>query len=110
MPLRISHKLSRLIQFPRLVLMELGAIREAQTRLEEAQTRLEQGIENWRLSASGRLENFFRMSLQTKDVSGDLIVSIKRQIDDLEATLQELKQQSLESEKMNDTVRNEPNL
>src|SRR6266478_71644 len=98
MPLRISHKLSRLIQFPRLVLMELGAIREAQTRLE-------QGIENWRLSASGRLENFFRMSLQTKDVSGDLIVSIKRQIDDLEATLQELKQQSLESEKMNDTVR-----
>jgi outer membrane protein TolC len=130
MPLRISHKLSRIIQFPRLVLIELGAIRqaqtrleeaqtrleeaqtqmqEAQTRLEEAQTRLEQGIEKWTLSASGRLENFFRMSLQTKDVSGDLIVSIKRQIDDLEATLQELKQRSIESEQINDTVRSEPN-
>jgi hypothetical protein len=86
MPLRISHKLSRLIYFPRFVLMELAALRQAQTRLEEAQAR-----------ASGQLDNFFRMSLQNQDARGDLIVSIKRQIDDLEAVLQELKQKSLES-------------
>jgi len=85
MPLRIWHKLSKLLDFPRLVLIELEGIRRAQARLEE-------GIEKWRSSASGRLDNFFRISLQNEDASGGLIANIKRQIDDLEASLQELKE------------------
>ena len=112
MPLRIWHKLSKLLDFPRLVLIELEGIRraqarleeaearleeaqarleEAQARLEEAQARLEEGIEKWTLSASGRLDNFFRISLQNENASGALIANMKRQIDDLEASLQELK-------------------
>jgi hypothetical protein len=75
MPLRISHKLSTLVDFPRLVLRELAAIRQAQ-------------------------DNFFRLSLQNQDAQSNLITTIKRQIEDhtskIEATLHELKQNSLE--------------
>jgi hypothetical protein len=92
MPQRIWHRLSKLLNFPRLVLIELEGIRQAQARLEEAQARLEEGIEKWRSSASGRLDNFFRISLQNEDASGGLIANIKRQMDDLEANLQELKE------------------
>ena len=102
MNLRIRHKLSMLINFPRQVLIELAAIREAQARLEE-------GIEKWRMSASGRLDNFLKLSLQNEDMSDRLIVNIKRQIDDLEATLQDLKQKSSESEQTKDRVRDKPN-
>src|SRR5262245_37220922 len=78
MPLRIWHKVLRLVNFPRDVLMELAAIRQAQVRLE------------------GRLDNFVRMLLQNQDASGDLIISIKRKIEDhagqVEAALQEFKE------------------
>jgi hypothetical protein len=102
MHLRIRHKLSMLVNFPRQVLIELAAIRAAQTRLEE-------GFEKWRLSASGRLDNFLKISFQNEDTSERLIVNIKQQIDDLEATLRDLKQKTLESEQTNGTVRDRPN-
>jgi exonuclease VII small subunit len=101
MPLRIWHKLSKLLDFRRLVLIELEGIRRAQARLEEAQARLEEGIEKWTLSASGRLDNFFRISLQNEDASGALIANMKRQIDDLEASLQELKKNDLSKQTSN---------
>jgi hypothetical protein len=81
-----------LVNFPRQVLMELAAIREAQARLEET-------LEKWRLSTSGRLENFVRLSLQNQDASADLIVAIKRKLEDhaisVDATLQEFREKCL---------------
>ena len=115
MPLRIWQKLSKLLDFPRLVLIELEGIRrtqarleeaqarlkEAQTRLEAAQARLEEKIEKWTLSAVGRLDNFFRISLQNEEASGGLVANMKRQIDHLEASLQELRENNLSKQTNN---------
>ena len=93
MNLRIRHKLSMLVNFPRQVLLELAAIREAQRRLEET-------LEKWRLSTSGRLENFVRLSLQNQDASADLIVAVKRKLEDhatsVDGMLQEFRKKYLE--------------
>jgi len=82
-----------LVNFPRHVLIELAAIRQGQARLEET-------IEKWRLSTSGRLENFVRLSLQNQDASTDLIVAIKQKLEDhatsVDAMLQEFREKYLD--------------
>ena len=64
MSLRLWQKLSRLIEFPRRVLIELEEIRRAQTRLENnlleeirrAQTRLENNLESLKTHLNSTLE------------------------------------------------------
>ena len=86
-----------LVNFPRQVLIELAAIREAQARLEET-------LEKWRLSTSGRLENFVKLSLQNQDTSADSIAAIKRKLEDhttsVEAVLQEFREKYLDDDRV----------
>lgn len=120
MPSRLWHKLSRLIDFPRRVLIELEEIRRAQTRLNDdleglknhlknaldetrrdlkeetakAQANLDETVKNWTALATSRFENFFRLSIQNQDSSNELVAGIKRRMDDYagatEAAIKEL--------------------
>jgi hypothetical protein len=80
--LRTWHKLCRLVDFPRRVLMELEAI---QTRQEEAIKRHEAVI-----------MNFIKLFLQSQDASAELIAALRRQVDDhgaaIASAIGELKQ------------------